>query len=93
MEYKDPGRYIPIIYLLYSWGSLFGVPIRVPLYNLKVLKRYNLNTLKFGYCPSPATINFRGPVKITYNYVLYNKLYPTVTKWGGSNLKAHPHPQ
>ena len=32
MEYKDPGRYIPIMYLLYSWGSLFGVPSRVPLY-------------------------------------------------------------
>ena len=32
MEYKDPGRYIPIIYLLYSWGSRFGVPSRVPLY-------------------------------------------------------------
>ena len=32
MEYKDPGRYIPIIYLLYSWGSLSGVPSRVPLY-------------------------------------------------------------
>ena len=31
MEYKDPGRYIPIIYLLYSWGSQFGVPSRVPL--------------------------------------------------------------
>ena len=31
MEYEDPGRYIPIIYLLYSWGSLFGVPSRVPL--------------------------------------------------------------
>ena len=31
MEYKDPGWYIPIIYLLYSWGSLFGVPSRVPL--------------------------------------------------------------
>ena len=34
MEYKDPGRYIPIIYLLYSWGSLFGVPSRVPLLRL-----------------------------------------------------------
>ena len=32
MEYKDPGRYIPIIYLLYSWGSLFEVPSRVPLF-------------------------------------------------------------
>ena len=31
MEYKDPGRYIPIIYLLDSWGSRFGVPSRVPL--------------------------------------------------------------
>ena len=31
MEYKDPSRYIPIICLLYSWGSLFGVPSRVPL--------------------------------------------------------------
>ena len=30
MEYKDPGRYIPIIYLLYSWG-VFGVPSTVPL--------------------------------------------------------------
>ena len=25
-------RYIPIIFLLYSWGSLFGVPIKVPLW-------------------------------------------------------------
>ena len=31
MVYKDPGRYIPIIYLLCSWGSQFGVPSRVPL--------------------------------------------------------------
>ena len=31
MEYKDPGRYIPTIYILYSWGSLFGVPSRVSL--------------------------------------------------------------
>ena len=34
MEYKDPGRYIPIIYLLYSWGSRFGVPSRVPLFKI-----------------------------------------------------------
>ena len=34
MEYKDPGRYIPIIYLRYSWGSRFGVPRRVPLLKL-----------------------------------------------------------
>ena len=30
MEYKDPNKYIPIIYLLYSGGSRFGVPSRVP---------------------------------------------------------------
>ena len=30
MEYKDPGRYIPIKFLLFSWGSLFGVPKKVP---------------------------------------------------------------
>ena len=28
MEYWDPGRYVAIIFLLYSWGSLFGVPIK-----------------------------------------------------------------
>ena len=31
IDYKDPGRYIPTIFLLCSWGSLFGVPIEVPL--------------------------------------------------------------
>ena len=30
MEDKDPGRYIPSTFLLYSWGSLFGVPSKVP---------------------------------------------------------------
>ena len=30
IEYKDPGRYILIIFLLYSWGSLFGVSSKVP---------------------------------------------------------------
>ena len=38
IEYEDPGRYIPIIFLLYSWGSLFGVPIRVPLYKAQYLR-------------------------------------------------------
>ena len=31
IEYKDPGRYIPIVFLLHSWGSLVGVPTKVPL--------------------------------------------------------------
>ena len=30
MESKGPGRYIPIIFLPYSWGSLFAVPSKVP---------------------------------------------------------------
>ena len=30
IECKDLGRYIPIIFLLYSWGSLFGVARKVP---------------------------------------------------------------
>ena len=30
MEHKDPGMYIPIIFLLFSWGSLFGVAKKVP---------------------------------------------------------------
>ena len=33
MEYKDPSRYIPIILLLHSWGSRFGVPSEVPVHN------------------------------------------------------------
>ena len=35
MEHKDPGRYIPITFLPYYWGSLFGVPIKVLLLNDK----------------------------------------------------------
>ena len=31
MEHKDPGRYIPMVFLLYFWTSLVGVPTRVPL--------------------------------------------------------------
>ena len=41
LEHKDPGNpYIPIIFLLYSWGSLFGVPIKVPLYKFCALNRW-----------------------------------------------------
>ena len=31
VEYRDPGRYVPTIFLPFSWGSLFGVPSKVPL--------------------------------------------------------------
>ena len=30
IEYKDPGRHIPILFLVYFRGFLFGVPIKVP---------------------------------------------------------------
>ena len=66
MEYKDPGRYVPIIYLLYSWGSRFGVPSRVPLlefmgYGLPRLHCF-VETVKgqafhLGQSPSTATPN------------------------------------
>ena len=29
LDYKDQSRYIPILFLLYSWGSLCGVPSTV----------------------------------------------------------------
>ena len=32
IEHKDPGRYILMIFLLHSWGSLFGVPSRAPVF-------------------------------------------------------------
>ena len=31
-DYKDPGRYVSIVFLLYSCGFLFGVPSKVPVY-------------------------------------------------------------
>ena len=54
MEYKDPGRYIPIIYLLYSWGSLFGVPSRVPLCMSATIRlAWLCTTLTKPYTPKP----------------------------------------
>ena len=32
MEYKDPGRYIRILFLLCSWGPLLRVPSKFQLY-------------------------------------------------------------
>ena len=41
LECKDPGRYIPIIFLLLvcAWGSLFGIPIKVPLTKMSSIRR------------------------------------------------------
>ena len=54
MEYKDPGRYIPKIYLLYSWGSLFGVPSRVPLGNRLHLGKLDVHS-RWTVKPSVVT--------------------------------------
>ena len=46
MEYEDPRMYIPFIFLLYSWGSLFGVSSKVPL--MKYLLRANFSDSTFA---------------------------------------------
>ena len=40
-----PGSLYTIIFLLYSWGSLFGVPIKVPLVFKYLPKASNQNTV------------------------------------------------
>ena len=53
MLYKDPGRCIPVIFLLYSWGSLLGVPLE-PFYDhcvypsQKTPKHQKLNAFSLG---------------------------------------------
>ena len=32
-EKKDPGRYILIIFRIFSWFSLFGLPIKISVYS------------------------------------------------------------
>ena len=53
MEYKDPGKYIPIIFLLYSWGSLFGVPSRVPFSLWQRAKPLHVNKLGRAIAKQP----------------------------------------
>ena len=36
MEYKDPGKHIPILYLLYSWVPGLGFPVE-SLYSFQAL--------------------------------------------------------
>ena len=50
MEFKDPGRYIPNLFLPSSWGSLLGVPSKVP-------------SVKFAMTgsKSPTKISSRSP--------------------------------
>ena len=55
LEYTDTGRYIPIMFLLYSWGSLFGVPIKVPLprfFGVVGLVQYDFWTTRLVLKPS-----------------------------------------
>ena len=39
-----PGSYYSIKFLLYSWGSLFGVPIRVPLIRVEAASLTRVQT-------------------------------------------------
>ena len=46
IEYKDPSRYVPIVILLYSWGSQFGVPSTVPSFSRSFFRL--LSNLEWG---------------------------------------------
>ena len=48
-EYKDPGRYIPNIFLLQYWGSLFGVPMSTLLF---------YEGLGLGFLLGPVALDF-----------------------------------
>ena len=67
MEYKDPGRYIPIIYLLYSLGSRFGVPSRVPLSKGRSLDKYQYVVALDSWYSSGACTKKR-PQHVKGNY-------------------------
>ena len=82
MEYKDPGRYIPIIYLLYSWGSRFGVPSRVPLqecvYMFRCFAKYssiennsNMQTGELFWACAPRPTLQKGCIGLMFVVELY----------------------
>ena len=51
-----PGSLYSIIFLLYSWGSLFGVPSKVPLGDIRCLRRVSLDKLR-GSCRLSRNFN------------------------------------
>ena len=61
MEYKDPGRHIPIIFLLYAWGSLLGVPSIMSLLSPKSLEDRKLcGRLRWIFARWVEGLGFRG---------------------------------
>ena len=50
IENQYPGRYIPIIFLLHCWGSLFGVPSKVPLEVGEPLHLRVTQAVSYRYC-------------------------------------------
>ena len=60
-EYKDPGRYIPIVFLLHSWSSLFGFPSKVPLKHMCRLCLERLQLVNKRRIPALNPKPFRVP--------------------------------
>ena len=62
IEYKGPGRYIPLMFLLYSWGSQFGVPSAVPLNSIPTSKSTwnHLQEKSIQLSDGPRTLHCNG---------------------------------
>ena len=51
LEDEDPGRYIPTVFLLYFWGSLYWVPRKVSLYGIGVVEHEASDFNLMDHCP------------------------------------------
>ena len=59
VEYRGPARYIPMIFLRNSWGSLFKVPSKVPL---QIARKHSFFAV-FEKSPGKA-----GSVEVSSNF-------------------------
>ena len=75
-----PGSLYSIIFLLYSWGSRFGVPSRVPL---RGLKRESLFNIEKGKDPKETTVFMKG-------LGMLNASQPPTTLISIGDLKCRP---
>ena len=81
MEFKDPRRYIPIIFLLYSWGSLFAVPNEVPLYFEGVICCFVTGALQVLHYTCECSDSYLTIMKVlsrygrfsTHAHIIFNK--------------------
>ena len=55
MDYKDPGEYIPIKFLVHSWGSLLGVPSKIPLMEGVGVPGYSICIHRLSQVPTKGT--------------------------------------